>query len=272
IYLTPLAGSELAYLVDAPLAIGFDIAKDDSKQITPEVITPEGYDAADFGYTDFDFDVVSTIDFLMSVHFFDEVSESYELTDATVQVYGEGSLLFENELANATNQIRVRDEYESYTIVTTKPDFIADTLVLNNGELRFYQDEPLIVVLTLVQLFDVYANQNSVSGGVGLSVGTFYPGETITITCAEDDVWSWDTSGSATNANGAPDGLWPILGFEFRPLSLVGSFDGGVTYFKVGTNFETAVDSDTPVALTLHAWDSDKDNNSGFITASVVRQ
>ncbi|WP_162555957.1 hypothetical protein [Reichenbachiella versicolor] len=274
LYLTPLEGSELAYLVDTPLAMSFDIATDDSKQITPEVISPEGYDASDFGYTDFDFEVVNTIDFLMSVHYFDKISESYELTDASVKVYAGDTLLYENDLLNETTQIRVRDEFGTYTIVTSKSGYEQDTVVLDNSSLKFYQDEPLIVILKEIEVeyFDVYAMENSVTGGVGLSVGTFYPGDKITITCAEDDFWYWIVSSSFTNANGASGDLWSIFGFQFRLLSLVGSFDGGITYFKVGTNFETIVDSDEPVELTLYAWDVDFANNSGFVTASVTRQ
>ncbi|WP_143569870.1 hypothetical protein [Tenacibaculum agarivorans] len=148
LYVAPLEGSTLAYLVNDPLGTNFSIAKDDSKQITPEVITPEGFTADDFGYTDFSFDIVETIDFLISVHAFDVASESYELTDATILVTADGTEVYNKAIANVTEQIRVRDGYNSYTITITKSGYDDDMQTFTANELKSYENAPLVIQLT----------------------------------------------------------------------------------------------------------------------------
>jgi hypothetical protein len=69
---------------------------------------------------------------------------------------------------------------------------------------------------------------------------------------------------TAPNANGS--GNISIKGFELPLCSLVGSLDGGKTFFFVGTKFEKTMTESGP--LSLFFWDTD-DNNSGFVTPVI---
>lgn len=159
VYATPLDGSDLDYLVNTPLAVDFSIAKDASEQLVPEVLSTEAVVAADFGYTDFEIDVVNTFEFLMSVHYFDELSESYELTDAQVVIYGDGVEVYNKPIAAETDQIRIRDDYANFEIVTSKAGFMNDTVTMDVATLKGHFNDPIEVLLSpIVGYF--YANND----------------------------------------------------------------------------------------------------------------
>ncbi|WP_143569871.1 hypothetical protein [Tenacibaculum agarivorans] len=277
LYVTPLEGSTLAYLVNDPLGTNFSIAKDDSKQITPEVITPEGFTADDFGYTDFSFDIVETIDFLISTHIFDEASESYELTDANILVTADGTEVYNNAIANVTEQIRVRDGFNSYTITITKSGYDDYVLTLTNAELELHANKPLIVILSLppvTQSYDVFAKGNSVSGGVGLIIGEYEVGQTVVINTDPNDIWNLSRNDPEFNSNADgglvvdPDATYVKEGQEFIVGALVGSFDNGTTFFKVGSQFQTTIT--TSSELRLYCWDSNNNDNFGSLKVTVT--
>ena len=159
VYATPLSGSDLDYLVNTPLAIDFSLTTDASDQIVPEVLATAEVTAADFGYEDFKIAVVNTFDFLMSVHYFDQVSESYELTDAEVTIYGDGSLVYDKPIAAETDQIRIRDDYANFQIVTSKSGHLTDTVNVDVATLKAYFNDPLEVLLQPITGY-FYANNN----------------------------------------------------------------------------------------------------------------
>ena len=122
---------------------------------------------------------------------------------------------------------------------------------------------------------DVKAKENSVSGGTGLNTGiTLAKGDRLVISVAEDDTWS-ATASDISNANGfgpgttayAKYGNYVRAGSSFPYGSLVGSLDGGKTFFLVGTRLDKAVTEAGP--LSLYYWDSDSVNNLGFVTATI---
>jgi hypothetical protein len=55
--------------------------------------------------------------------------------------------------------------------------------------------------------------------------------------------------------------------FEFLYGSIVGSFDGGKSYFSTGTHLTMTML--TPGTLSFCCWDSDYQNNSGSVKATV---
>jgi hypothetical protein len=126
--------------------------------------------------------------------------------------------------------------------------------------------------------FEVKAKENSSSGGIALNTGiTVAKGDRLIVKAAEDDTWSAGGSERTSNANGLVAGnkyggifgtyTSPSTGATFPYGSLVGSLDGGKSYFLVGTLFDAPV----PQAgtLSLLYWDVNNHDNSGFITVSV---
>jgi hypothetical protein len=126
--------------------------------------------------------------------------------------------------------------------------------------------------------FEVKAKENSATGGNALNTGVVVAkGDRLIIKAAEDDTWSAGGSERTSNANGLVAGnkyggvfgtyTSPTTGATFPFGSLVGSLDGGKSYFLVGTQFDGPV----PQAgtLSLLYWDMNNEDNSGSITVSV---
>ncbi|HJQ40132.1 MAG TPA: hypothetical protein VKB93_23555 [Thermoanaerobaculia bacterium] len=123
--------------------------------------------------------------------------------------------------------------------------------------------------------FVVKAKDNSVSGGVPMNTGiSLNPGQLLTISVSPDDTWSAGAANRTSNANGLGNPLGGNFGtftkdnFVFLYGSLVGSFDGGRTFFGVGTRLEMTILA--PGRLSLFYWDINNQDNSGEITATVA--
>lgn len=122
--------------------------------------------------------------------------------------------------------------------------------------------------------FEVKAKENSVSGGAPLVTGiSVTKGELLTVSVPADDTWSAGAANRTSNANGLGNPLGDDFGvfthgpFSFLYGSLVGSLDGGKTFFAVGTRMEMSI---IPAGrLALYYWDVNKDDNSGSVTATV---
>ncbi|HEV3455983.1 MAG TPA: hypothetical protein VHG32_05450 [Thermoanaerobaculia bacterium] len=122
--------------------------------------------------------------------------------------------------------------------------------------------------------FTVKAKENSVSGGAPVNTGVaVQPGLLLTITVPPDELWSAGTGDRKSNANGLHNPLGGDFGtfdkgpFAFLYGSLVGSLDGGKTFFPVGTRMEMTVLAKGN--LSLYYWDVNHDDNSGSVTATV---
>ena len=144
--------------------------------------------------------------------------------------------------------------------------------------------------------FTVKAKENSVSGGTGLNTGLVYNmGDLITGSVSVDDLWNSGALPRWSNANGQIgdlfyngidsqvtdwnasidvgdkigknwNGSYSKSGFTFAYGTFVGQI--GSTYFELGTDFSVAA----PEAGTLNLfyWDSNKNDNSGSIVASIT--
>ena len=104
-------------------------------------------------------------------------------------------------------------------------------------------------------------------------------GSTLTITCSDTDEWEIRTGDERfeVNANGKRGDMPYNPGPEHATMfygTLVGSFDGGTTYFSVGTHLVMTVNYASPDGgdpiLTLWCWDSYSEDNSGAISATVL--
>lgn len=124
--------------------------------------------------------------------------------------------------------------------------------------------------------FEVKAKENSISGGSPLVTGvSVKKGDFLTINASPDDKWSAGGGPRESNANGLGNpfgndfGVFTHNNFSFLYGSLVGSLDGGKTYFAVGTRMEMSIIIPSG-RLTLHYWDINRDDNSGSVVATVA--
>ncbi len=120
----------------------------------------------------------------------------------------------------------------------------------------------------------VDAKAHSVAGGKGLNTGfSLRPGDILTIVAGPDDKWAAGTPNRYSNANGLGNPLGGNFGLyrrgdqSFLYGALVGSLDGGKTFFSVGTHLSMTVL--TEGTLTLHYWDSNNQDNAEFISVII---
>ena len=139
----------------------------------------------------------------------------------------------------------------------------------------------------------VDAKANSIADG-NAAVFTFSKpveiGDKIFVTVPISDFWKSGNSGRSIGADGVPvdDGVpnWSsvdpktpkanrvpntpnAVNYQFAVGCLVGSLDGGNTFFSIGTNFQMTVLSGEADSLSLYFWDINNNDNSGTITANV---
>ncbi|MES2206049.1 MAG: PEPxxWA-CTERM sorting domain-containing protein [Pseudomonadota bacterium] len=136
-------------------------------------------------------------------------------------------------------------------------------------------------------VYQVFAQDNSSSGGTGLATISLTAGQSFTVTASTDDLWSAgnlprfsDANGLVANRNataqddsgfapgtqiGADFGSWTQDGHSAPYGALVGKIGG--QYITLGTNFI----GNAPVAgtLSLYYWDSNNGDNTGSILANV---
>ena len=101
VYAAPLEGSDKAYLVQNPLPIEFEVNEDIVTKLSPEVIDAIGQTPHDFGYTTFSFNVVETLDFLVTAFVYNDSMENYALTEASLQVKSNDEVLFTGNLSGS---------------------------------------------------------------------------------------------------------------------------------------------------------------------------
>ncbi|MEO9483300.1 MAG: hypothetical protein ABJG47_07640 [Ekhidna sp.] len=126
IYVSPIEGSDKAYLVDDPLSIEFEVVADEITTLAPEVLAiGEDANAAEYGYGQFGFEVVETVDLVVSV--FVKGEANFELTDASISIEGlnesgESVWNYATELGAEPNQLELRSAY-NHTIVVAKEGY-----------------------------------------------------------------------------------------------------------------------------------------------------
>ncbi len=135
--------------------------------------------------------------------------------------------------------------------------------------------------------YDVYAFNNSSSGGVGVATISLSAGELFSVTAGVNDLWNAGALPRFSNADGLTGplfatgsdesgyaagtqigtnfGIWSQDGFSAPYGTLVGVIGG--THISLGTNFAGA--APTSGTLYLYYWDSNNGDNSGYITAEV---
>ena len=154
-FVTPIAASKKAYLVQASLPIAFGVNKDKVGKLAIEVLDIAESSPADFGYTTFfDFSVVETFDFLVGVFVFNTDVDNYELTQADIQVSYGDEILYEGSVEAVTNKITLRDGYDNYKLLIEKEGYHAYEETFTGETLKQHYDSadlgPLVVTLDKV--------------------------------------------------------------------------------------------------------------------------
>lgn len=147
---TPVEGSPMAYLVTDPLSIDIHVVKNGVNKLTPEVLAVGDKVPSSFGYTTFSFYETTTFDFPLAVMIYNETTENYELTSATVNIRDAGNhITYLADHEAMTTVVRLPDIYASYRVRIHKPGYHKFDQLFTLEQLKSYteESEPLVVVL-----------------------------------------------------------------------------------------------------------------------------
>lgn len=147
LYVTPIEDSELAYLVDMPLPIPFEVTEDSVTKVNPKVISAQGNTALDFGYTTFTFNIVNTLSFLSAAFIHNAVDNTLELTNHQLIVHSGTDTLYSGFLNNSTHRIIVKSNFTNYTLSYLKDGYIKIVKSLSKQDLESYESVAMTTTL-----------------------------------------------------------------------------------------------------------------------------
>lgn len=167
---TPREGSELAHLISDPLDIEFMVSKDVITTVTPEVLSVgENANPSDFGYSQFGFKEVATINAVFSA--FIKGENNFELTDAHLTIQGLKNSTSADTTVLWTYQADLEVKANTFTLkkadkyrITAKKQGCAtwtQTLFLDEGsKVEIVLDKPTILIDAYVAGYE--KNENGI--------------------------------------------------------------------------------------------------------------
>jgi hypothetical protein len=150
----PVEGSPMAYLVDDPLPVPFDIRKDQVTRVAPEVLVVNNEPPEAFGYATFGYHLVRTLDFFVAVYIDDpRIMAPTRFTYAKLTVTIDSVWRHSFQLEAKVNRVTVRDSHWDYILVVHKEGFAPKMLKVSREELlNTSLEKPLIIALPVEDL------------------------------------------------------------------------------------------------------------------------
>ena len=151
----PIEGSPMAYLVDKPLPLPFNIREDQTTRVVPEVLVVNDEPPEAFGYATFGYNVVKILDFYVAVYIDDPriMAPMPLYTEAKLTVIIDSVWRHAFMLEPKVNKLRVRDSKLDYLLSVYKEGFALKKLVMSREELLKTSPEyPLLIGLPVEDL------------------------------------------------------------------------------------------------------------------------
>lgn len=266
-YASPLKSSKLAYLVSDPLPISFSVQTNAVTNVAPEVLSTANYTPQDFGYATFSFNIDSTFNFLIGAFIYNSSGKNYQLTTASISIYGDSALVYTGKLGGTTkdsvaiispsdslgftNNIALPAKYNYYKVVVSKANYVTYVQTFTKAQLRQYyissNKGPLIVILNNSTLLD--------------GLVAYYPfnGDVLDYSGNNNNGVAYGTITPTTDHKGNPNGAFYFNGIDsyvdipdapslnptaqitisawFNPISFVGcGYDALVSKVIIGGN------------------------------------
>ena len=174
----PVEGSPMAYLVNNPLPLPFDIHINQTSKVVPEVLLVNDEPPEAFGYATFSYSLVRPLDFFVAVYIDDPRIMAPSLyTGAELTVMIDDAWRHSFMLEAKVNRVTVRDSQLDYRLIVYKEGFAQKELVLPREELlKTSQENPLLIGLPL-QDFQVLVLQPGPDEGKDAMFSQSLPGE-----------------------------------------------------------------------------------------------
>lgn len=203
IYATPKSGSALEALVNTPLPIEITIFADEISSQVLEVIATEGIDPEDLGYASISFEIISTMDILISVLFAE--NSGHEFISADLTLFADGDSISTIALGDSINLYKVRTTYSEYEFKFTSSTYGTQSIVVDQDSLDYFRTRPMEVIFQgadlsegLIAYYSFSGNAKDDSGnGLDGVLGDGFGSAEPAITADKDG-----TSSSAYSFNG----------------------------------------------------------------------
>ncbi len=118
IFATPLAGSDLAYLVSNPLPLAFTITANSTTELAPEVIDVTASVPEQYGYFGMNFTIIETFDLMITV-LEQDASGSYNPVSYQLAISSQGAQVTSKALPSGVSVIKLRSDITEYTLDVT---------------------------------------------------------------------------------------------------------------------------------------------------------
>ena len=148
IFASPVAGSPLAYLVNRPLPIAFNIFPNEVTKIVPEVLVVGDNAPSQFGYANFGIQIINPLNFWVICIIDNPLSMApgLQLTTAKLTVHADHIWQHTFELAAARNHLIIRGGSQIYYFLIEKEGYIPQMIQVTVRELMATSTEyPLIL-------------------------------------------------------------------------------------------------------------------------------
>ncbi|MCF8378812.1 MAG: DNRLRE domain-containing protein [Bacteroidales bacterium] len=149
-YAAPLEGSRLAYLVNDPLPITFEISANQVSHLVPEVLVVTGSNPDDFGYASFGFNIVRPIvSYVMVVDDNPLYMRPSMAIPAILSVYARDGWHYDYKLTAGINKILIKSGYEYFKVSVKNPDYpIYEAEISAKEFINSSENSPLIFNLS----------------------------------------------------------------------------------------------------------------------------
>lgn len=147
VFAAPLEGSELAYLVNDPLPLAFEINAERVTRVIPEVLYVGEHTPGDFGYANFGMQIIKPLHFWTVCILEDAAAVTpSRFTTAKLTIYAPDGWHYTFRLEAKVNHLVIRGGYPIYTFLLEKDGYIPQKFQFTQRELMAtsYTD-PLIL-------------------------------------------------------------------------------------------------------------------------------
>lgn len=252
-HIAPLADSEQAQHVTAPLPIAFEVSTGVASTVPVEILTTEAFTLEDFGLVNFDLSNVGLMNFVVSV----SERGANTLLAATLEVTS-GSYTFTKELTAAIGHgISIKDEYDTYDLTITSDGYETYAFTFTRDSLQQHVSYPLIVELKPLKVAEATTFAKNFGGSLAdyaRSIAATTDGGYVVAG------WVHSGDGDITNRKGGVD-YWIVkldaAGTIVWEKSLGGSHN------DYASSIATTTDGGYVVAGTSYSTDGDITNPKG---------
>lgn len=153
IYAAPIEGTILATLVSNPLPLSFEVGSNEVSDVSVQVISTEGFEAADFGYAVFNFDLIE-INHIMVGALLQDENGAYQMIPAELNVFANNSFLYSINLPDSIISITINSSV-SQILLQFNYQNMQEEILVTGDSLEIYQNEPLTAIFRYTATMDL---------------------------------------------------------------------------------------------------------------------